>query len=71
MSIQQGRIDVHHPIIPPVCAEAIYRHGLQRHAGAPWPSITARIAPVAQAASRSSARPAAASEYAFLFLSAA
>ena len=38
MSIQQGRIDVHHHIIPPVYAEAIHRHGLQLHAGAPLPN---------------------------------
>ncbi|MGI0549939.1 amidohydrolase family protein [Pseudomonas aeruginosa] len=41
MSIQQGRIDVHHHIIPPVYAEAIYRHGLQLHAGAPLPKWSA------------------------------
>lgn len=40
MSIQQGRIDVHHHIIPPVYTEAIYRHGLQLHAGAPLPKWT-------------------------------
>ncbi|HBO6052681.1 amidohydrolase [Pseudomonas aeruginosa] len=40
MSIQQGRIDVHHHIIPPVYAEAIYQHGLQLHAGAPLPMWT-------------------------------
>ncbi|HSX69731.1 MAG TPA: amidohydrolase family protein, partial [Pseudomonas sp.] len=40
MSIQQGRIDVHHHIIPPVYAEAIHRHGLQLHAGAPLPTWT-------------------------------
>src|SRR5262245_17422685 len=38
MSIKQGRIDVHHHIIPPVYAEAIHRHGLQNHAGAPLPN---------------------------------
>ncbi|WP_371367841.1 amidohydrolase family protein [Pseudomonas sp. QL9] len=42
MSIQQGRIDVHHHIIPPVYAEAIYRHGLQLHAGAPLPQWSAQ-----------------------------
>lgn len=41
MSIQQGRIDVHHHIIPPLYAEAIQRHGLQRHAGAPLPKWSA------------------------------
>ncbi|CAD5109911.1 amidohydrolase family protein [Zestomonas carbonaria] len=40
MSIQQGRIDVHHHIIPPVYAEAIHHHGLQQHAGAALPSWT-------------------------------
>lgn len=40
MSIQQGRIDVHHHIIPPAYAEAIHQHGLQLHAGAPLPKWT-------------------------------
>lgn len=40
MKIQQGHIDVHHHIIPPVYAEAIYRHGLQMHAGALLPNWT-------------------------------
>lgn len=40
MSITQGRIDVHHHIIPPVYSEAIYRHGLQLHAGALLPNWT-------------------------------
>jgi len=37
MTIQQGRIDVHHHIIPPVYSEAIYRYGLEAHAGAQLP----------------------------------
>lgn len=40
MSIVQGRIDLHHHIIPPVYADAIYSHGLQLHAGAPLPTWT-------------------------------
>lgn len=37
MTIKQGRIDVHHHIIPPVYSDAIYRHGLEAHAGAQLP----------------------------------
>lgn len=37
MTIKQGRIDVHHHIIPPVYSEAIYRYGLEAHAGAQLP----------------------------------
>lgn len=37
MTITQGRIDVHHHIVPPVFREAIYSRGLERHAGALLP----------------------------------
>lgn len=38
MTITQGRLDVHHHIIPPVFRDAIYSRGMERHAGALLPN---------------------------------
>jgi len=40
MTITQGRIDVHHHIVPPMFRDAIYSRGLERHAGALLPNWT-------------------------------
>jgi len=40
MSVQQGRIDVHHHIIPPAFVAAMERMGLEKVAGAPLPKWT-------------------------------
>ncbi|WIE49845.1 amidohydrolase family protein [Pseudomonas sp. GM17] len=40
MSIKQGRIDVHHHIIPPAFVEAMDARGLHKVAGAPLPAWT-------------------------------
>lgn len=40
MSIKQGRIDVHHHIIPPAFVEAMTAKGLSKVAGAPLPNWT-------------------------------
>ncbi|MGA4637646.1 amidohydrolase family protein [Pseudomonas solani] len=40
MSIKQGRIDVHHHIIPPAFVETMQRKGLDKIAGAPLPHWT-------------------------------
>lgn len=38
MTIQQGRLDVHHHLIPPVFVEAMQRRGITKVAGAPLPA---------------------------------
>jgi predicted TIM-barrel fold metal-dependent hydrolase len=40
MSITQGRIDVHHHLLPPAFAQAMERNGLREVAGAPLPEWT-------------------------------
>jgi len=40
MSIKQGRIDVHHHIIPPAFVDAMNARGLHSVAGAPLPDWT-------------------------------
>lgn len=40
MSIEQGRIDVHHHVIPPVFVEALHAKGIERFAGALMPKWT-------------------------------
>ncbi|WP_339508601.1 amidohydrolase family protein [Pseudomonas sp. RL_35y_Pfl2_P42] len=40
MTIKQGRIDLHHHLVPPAYQEAIYSKGMERHAGALLPKWT-------------------------------
>ncbi|WP_244507278.1 hypothetical protein [Pseudomonas panipatensis] len=40
MSVKQGRIDVHHHVIPPAFVAMMERMGLEKVAGAPLPKWT-------------------------------